>query len=101
MHTDALVELIDIFPTLTELAGVTVHPLCLEDSNDLLACVEGSSVVPLLKDPKQEWKKASFSIPSALQRANNTLGLTAGSQYPRPYSGLSIPSASQRALHNT
>ena len=75
MRSDALVELIDIFPTLTELAGLDVPQLCPEDSKDLpLTCVEGSSVVPLLKDPKQEWKKASFS------------------QYARPAAGLnSIP----------
>ena len=72
MRTDALVELIDIFPSLTELAGLTVPPRCTEDNKDVLACVEGSSVAPLLKDPKQEWKKAAFS------------------QYPRPYCGLSI-----------
>ena len=71
MRTDALVELIDIFPSLTELAGLPVPPVCPEDNKDLLACVEGSSVVSLLKDPKQPWKKASFS------------------QYPRPYCGVS------------
>lgn len=74
MRTDALVELIDIFPSLTELAGLTVPPLCPKDKKKLLACVEGSSVVPLLRDPKQKWKKAVFS------------------QYPRPAGGLkSIP----------
>ncbi len=71
MRTDALVELIDIFPSLAELAGLTVPPLCPEDNKDLLTCVEGNSVAPLLKAPKQEWKKAAFS------------------QYARPYSGLS------------
>ena len=61
MHTKALVELIDIFPTLTELAGLDVPPMCPENNKDLLACVEGSSVAPLLKDPDQQWKKAAFS----------------------------------------
>lgn len=73
-HTSALVELIDIFPSLSELSGLAVPPVCPEGNKDLLACVEGSSVAPLLKDPKQEWKKAAFS------------------QYPRPATGLtSIP----------
>lgn len=49
-RTDALVELVDIFPTLCELAGV--------DKPDTL---EGHSFVPLLEDPKQAWKKAAFS----------------------------------------
>ena len=71
MRTDALIELIDIFPTLTELTGLDSPPLCPEDNKDLLACVEGFSLVPLLKNPKQEWKRAAFS------------------QYPRPTGGLS------------
>ena len=71
MRTDALVELIDIFPSLTELAGLPVPPLCSEKNSSVLACVEGCSVAPLLKDPKKEWKKAAFS------------------QYPRPQAGLS------------
>ena len=70
MRTSALVELIDIFPSLTELAGLQVPPTCPQGNKDLLACVEGTSVVPLLKDPKKEWKKAAFS------------------QYPRPQAGL-------------
>lgn len=48
--TDALVELIDMYPTLCELAGV-----------DLPDHLEGESFVPLLKDPEQEWKSAVFS----------------------------------------
>ncbi len=53
MRTDALVELIDIFPSVTELAGLSVPQLCPEDSNGLLACMEGCSVAPLLQDPKR------------------------------------------------
>ena len=66
MTTTALVELIDIFPSLTELAGIDVPPMCAKDSPTSIACVEGSSVVPLLANPEREWKKAAFS------------------QYPRP-----------------
>ena len=58
MRTDALVELIDMFPTVTELAGLPVPPLCPADNKDMLTCVEGTSVAPLLKDPKQKWKKS-------------------------------------------
>ncbi len=73
MHTKALVELIDIFPSLTELSGINVPPLCPQESGHSmpLACVEGSSFVPLLKDPNQAWKKGAFS------------------QFPRPSHGLS------------
>ena len=72
MRTQALVELIDIFPSMTELAGVDVPKMCTEDKNDVLTCVEGSSVAPLLKDPTKQWKKAAFS------------------QYPRPDNGFSL-----------
>ena len=48
--TDALVELVDMYPTLCQLAGIP-----------LPAHLEGRSFVPLLSDPKQEWKKAAFS----------------------------------------
>lgn len=48
--TDALVELVDIYPTLCELSGVP-----------LPEHLEGRSFAPLLKEPGQPWKKAVFS----------------------------------------
>ena len=72
MKTDALVELIDLFPSLTELAGIDVPPMCTENSAKSIACVEGSSVAPLLKNPTMEWKNGAFS------------------QFPRPAAGLSV-----------
>jgi arylsulfatase A-like enzyme len=48
--TRALVEFVDIYPTLCDLAG-----LPLPDH------LEGRSFAPLLADPRREWKRAAFS----------------------------------------
>ena len=61
LRTQALVELIDIFPSLADLAGIEVPQMCPEGKNDLLTCVEGSSFAPLAKNPDLQWKKAAFS----------------------------------------
>lgn len=48
--SDALVELIDIYPTLSDLAGLP-----------LPGHVEGTSFAPLLDDADRPWKEAAFS----------------------------------------
>ncbi|MDF1746508.1 MAG: sulfatase-like hydrolase/transferase, partial [Gimesia sp.] len=48
--TDALVELVDVYPTLCELAGLPVSKQ-----------LEGRSMVPLLSQQEQDWKQAAFS----------------------------------------
>jgi iduronate 2-sulfatase len=49
-RTSALVELVDLYPTLAELAGLPV------DSE-----LEGKSFVPVLEEPQRRWKIAVFS----------------------------------------
>ncbi|MFW6188890.1 MAG: sulfatase [Planctomycetota bacterium] len=48
--SDALVEYVDIFPTLCELTGLAAPGYC-----------EGISMAPLLKEPDRRWKSAAFS----------------------------------------
>lgn len=49
-HTDALVEFVDIYPTLCDLAGLPKP-----------GHLEGTSFTPLLENPDLPWKSAAFS----------------------------------------
>jgi len=62
-HTKALVEFVDIYPTLAELAG-----LPLPDH------LEGTSAVPLLADPDKPWKQAAFSQYPRNSRGKRLMG---------------------------
>jgi len=50
LRTNRLVEFVDVYPTLCEMAGVPIP-------NGL----EGVSAVPLMSEPERPWKKAVFS----------------------------------------
>ncbi len=50
IQTHAITELVDLFPTICELAGITVPDY-----------MQGRSLVPLMNDPNQPWKRAAFS----------------------------------------
>lgn len=49
-QSNALTEFVDIYPTLCEMAGLTVPEH-----------LQGLSMVPLLEDPELEWKTAAYS----------------------------------------
>ena len=67
-YSDALVELVDLFPSLAELAGLPPPPLCsMAHSSMTSTCVEGSS-----------WAAHTRSNTTVLRKA------AAFSQYPRP-----------------
>lgn len=51
LQSDALVELIDIYPTLSELAGLEIPEH-----------VQGTSFVPLLRKPDLKWKRMIFTL---------------------------------------
>ena len=50
IQTHGICELVDIFPTLCEMTGINIPDY-----------MQGSSLVPLIKNPKQQWKSAAFS----------------------------------------
>lgn len=66
--SDALVELVDIYPTLCDLADL-----------DLPAHLEGQSYKPLLEAPSRKWKAAAFSqFPTPALREWGAIALRPG-----------------------
>lgn len=54
LRSAALVELVDIFPTLAEAAGLPPLSLCPVSSFNIRLCTEGASLMPLIKDAANE-----------------------------------------------
>ena len=63
-RTTALVELVDVLPTLTEACGLPLDK-----------GAEGESLLPLMNDPEREWKTAAFSqYPRVLKEHGKIMG---------------------------
>jgi iduronate 2-sulfatase len=67
LTSDNLVELVDLFPTLCELANIPVPPCCSPIPSPQMLCTEGESLVPIMYNKTQLLGKSG-----------------AFSQYPRP-----------------
>ncbi|XP_041357724.1 iduronate 2-sulfatase-like [Gigantopelta aegis] len=80
LFSEALVELVDIFSTLSELAGLKVPPTCPVDSHKVLLCSEGTSLVPVLKNISAPYRADSFHWKKESLHWKNAVF----SQYPRP-----------------
>ncbi|XP_045203887.2 iduronate 2-sulfatase-like isoform X2 [Mercenaria mercenaria] len=95
--TTALAELVDIFPTLAELAGIKIPERCPIHSADVILCTEGSSLVPLiynLSTVDQSLLQSVHHYKTFAQKYRNVNSKIKGSallekkaafsQYPRP-----------------
>lgn len=49
-RTEALVELVDMFPTLAEAAGLPTLPLCPINPFKTMLCTEGASLMPIIRN---------------------------------------------------
>ena len=49
-QTNGITELVDLFPTICDIAGIEIPDY-----------MQGESLVPLIENPQREWKKAAFS----------------------------------------
>ena len=51
LETDALVEFVDMYPSLCEACSIPIPDHC-----------EGTSFLPLIEDPERVWKSAAFNL---------------------------------------
>jgi arylsulfatase A-like enzyme len=84
---DALVEFVDIYPSLCDLAGASTPP-----------GLEGVSFAPLLDDPVRPWKRAAFSqYPRGVREHGRAMGHSMRTDRYR-FTEWATPDASFRAL---
>ncbi len=61
INVSRVTEMVDLFPTLVEAAGLPRLPLCPVNSSLVPLCREGLSLMPLIRNPSAPWKQAAFS----------------------------------------
>ena len=59
--TERVVEFVDLFTTLVDAADLPPIPVCPKKSQNVLACTEGESLMPLVQNAKAAWKHLAFS----------------------------------------
>ena len=59
--SEAIVESVDIFPTLVEAAGLDVIPPCPSQCSDIALCTQGESLLPLIDNSDGHSSDAAFS----------------------------------------
>ena len=75
--TEQLTEFVDLFPTLVDAAGLKPLELCPEDATKTKLCREGTSLIPLMKDPKTpKWKNRVFSQYPRTPQGHSAMGYT-------------------------
>jgi arylsulfatase A-like enzyme len=62
VRATALVEFVDIMPTLIDLAGLAMPDVCPTDASKVKLCREGASLKPVIAAPAttKEWRPAAF-----------------------------------------
>ena len=103
--TKALVELVDMFPTLAEAAGLPTLPLCPKNPFKTMLCTEGASLMPLIRNIT---KKLSDKLEQELinihevqskrtvdkELKTNTLHFSSSADYVHASSSQKLPSTS-------
>ncbi|XP_064374327.1 iduronate 2-sulfatase isoform X2 [Dromaius novaehollandiae] len=77
-----MVELVSLFSTLAELAGLQVPPECPETSFSVALCTEGASIVRYFNSSEEKLEKEKDGFDDAYRGYNEEP--VAFSQYPRP-----------------
>ena len=61
IRSHAIVETLDLFPTIAQAAGLEIPPSCPDNSENISLCVQGKSLLPLVKHPSKHIREAAFT----------------------------------------